>query len=645
MTRVTYIYIIYLMRIIYILFKMSDTISLAYVFSGKIPGNTYSVFPEYFYENIYQIYLVHLHEPIPIYIITDQYYVQSIHNKLDDMNISDEFRNTIRCIEIESLSSVQLNIPRSLFKMNFFYAAFMRFVYLYQFMKQHQITNLFHIEYDVMMYTHFRHIYNLLKSKQMCSNLIVVQDSATRALGSIVFADIPDRFNKFIQFTNKVYEQNKHIPNLTLNEMDLLGGFPLKQSFPNYLDDPLLREMGYFDGACIGQYLGGVDRRSPFVKKCGKFENPSVGFVNETSITKPDKLKFSEISKLFDSNGNPLRTYWFTYKNVKIPIHNLHIHSKMLYNFSSQFQFQYDDLISGEKILSLCDIVICEQQNIEEHTNVREYNSNVIIFQDTEEAYTSLNKKLELIGKDIISIGLYTHTSKVFMQSILPKVNPDLRFCLYFHNSDDIVDRFDFLSNPQIHKIYAQHINNRNPKAHLLPIGIANSMYSHGNLDTLYEIMTNTYYLRKNQSIYVNMDTTTFAYRQQVLNKIFQYRFAGFIQKKPFRKYLEELSYHRFCLCVRGNGIDTHRFWESLYLGVIPVIINNKHTECSSFVDHLRTEHIPFYEITHFTEFIKSHDQSFFSEKLYRQIMSDNVGYKSKLKLNYYKNEVHLVYY
>lgn len=36
--------------------------------------------------------------------------------------------------------------------------------------------------------------------------------------------------------------------------------------------------------------------------------------------------------------------------------------------------------------------------------------------------------------------------------------------------------------------------------------------------------------------------------------------------------YLSEIVRHRFVLCPPGTGEDTHRFWESLYAGCIPVI-------------------------------------------------------------------------
>ena len=39
-----------------------------------------------------------------------------------------------------------------------------------------------------------------------------------------------------------------------------------------------------------------------------------------------------------------------------------------------------------------------------------------------------------------------------------------------------------------------------------------------------------------------------------------------------YEEYIRNLFTHRFCLCPRGNGIDTHRVWEALYCGCIPII-------------------------------------------------------------------------
>jgi hypothetical protein len=37
-------------------------------------------------------------------------------------------------------------------------------------------------------------------------------------------------------------------------------------------------------------------------------------------------------------------------------------------------------------------------------------------------------------------------------------------------------------------------------------------------------------------------------------------------------KFLREIKAHAFVLCPRGNGLDTHRLWETLYMGSIPIV-------------------------------------------------------------------------
>lgn len=39
--------------------------------------------------------------------------------------------------------------------------------------------------------------------------------------------------------------------------------------------------------------------------------------------------------------------------------------------------------------------------------------------------------------------------------------------------------------------------------------------------------------------------------------------------------FLREMVQHKFVLCPAGNGIDSHRIWEALYTGTIPVVQSN----------------------------------------------------------------------
>ena len=37
-------------------------------------------------------------------------------------------------------------------------------------------------------------------------------------------------------------------------------------------------------------------------------------------------------------------------------------------------------------------------------------------------------------------------------------------------------------------------------------------------------------------------------------------------------KYYQQVAAHRYVAAPRGNGLDTHRFWEALYLGCVPIV-------------------------------------------------------------------------
>lgn len=42
---------------------------------------------------------------------------------------------------------------------------------------------------------------------------------------------------------------------------------------------------------------------------------------------------------------------------------------------------------------------------------------------------------------------------------------------------------------------------------------------------------------------------------------------------------LLRLNDYEFCICPEGNGVDTHRLWECLYLKVVPIVVNSQFTK------------------------------------------------------------------
>lgn len=609
----------------------SESLSLVYV---HIDDPT-CTFPTYMFDNLYQVYLMHSQNPVPIYVVASTNCIERIETTIRQMNIPKDFLNFIKVVSVESLN---LNFPdvSHAFSNTFFINTFLRFYCIEALMRKFDLTNVFHIEYDVMIYTHLNHVYQLLVRKKLDQKLMVVQDSDIRALASIMFVPRPEHLETFLKFAES-YLQSSSTRNQ--NEMIMLGIYADKYSFPNTLDDPNIIELGYYDGAALGQYLGGVDPRNLKERPRCIFINPSVGFINETSTFKPNCVQITTSTRLVEMFQQPLKFYFIKHGRRNIPVRTLHIHSKLLCLFSSAFNLKYEDIITGDRIWQRCDVVISTIETSRFHRNLFEFNRSVLLLEDFELVAKSLSKLYHQLGKTL-RVGIYTHILTKFEHGVMPLLEGSVRMVLYIHNSDDTPYLEQILNYPQIQGVYAQNINSvHDERTHLLPIGIANSMWKHGDLDTLFKVASQTYYMRKTKSLFIQMNTSTHPYRRRAMDIITLRKPAPIHSAMPYEEYLRTMVNYRFVLCVRGNGIDVHRFWEALYLGSIPVIVNNKHTEMDPFIQYIRALSLPFYEIRHFDAFFKAHDKVFFSEELYNRLKSDHCNYTERLKLDFYIGE------
>lgn len=59
--------------------------------------------------------------------------------------------------------------------------------------------------------------------------------------------------------------------------------------------------------------------------------------------------------------------------------------------------------------------------------------------------------------------------------------------------------------------------------------------------------------------------------------------------KRPrisYKEYINKLNDYEYSVCIRGNGLDTYRFWECIYLGVIPILLVDETS--IKFVEYLK---------------------------------------------------------
>jgi hypothetical protein len=118
-------------------------------------------------------------------------------------------------------------------------------------------------------------------------------------------------------------------------------------------------------------------------------------------------------------------------------------------------------------------------------------------------------------------------------------------------------------------------------RVHSLPLGITNDCSDtpihpiYGNLDSMVEVM-NTPRTIKNR-VYMNFNVVTYPTEREPVYNYFkdnEWVTCGTIVNtlQGRKAFLEDIRNHEFVLCPRGGGIDTHRLWETLYMGSIPIV-------------------------------------------------------------------------
>ena len=225
--------------------------------------------PDYIYDSVYQTMLINYDSKV--YIIVEDKLISNFRKQISEFNLNNYFKTKYNfeiSVEFVPLSILTIDekytnamssVPDStkIFRDGFWISTTSRFYYIESFMKLFKVDNLFHIENDVLMYENL----NSIKDNLSGTEIYMVQDNfdnPPRVIPSILY--IPNH-QKMCKLTNWITETLvENIPKgVLLNDMELLGRYPDKLSLPY---DFKSTENLIFDGACIGQYLGGVDPKN-----------------------------------------------------------------------------------------------------------------------------------------------------------------------------------------------------------------------------------------------------------------------------------------------------------------------------------------------------------------------------------------------
>ena len=106
-----------------------------------------------------------------------------------------------------------------------------------------------------------------------------------------------------------------------------------------------------------------------------------------------------------------------------------------------------------------------------------------------------------------------------------------------------------------------------------LPLGLENKIYLSGGLLKSFEKSFKKGRDRRIGILVAWNDSTYIESRQEARVALEKSKNTYSLRKRVAASVLHELmSNSLFIACPRGNGLDTHRFWEAIYLGAIPLI-------------------------------------------------------------------------
>lgn len=212
------------------------------------------------------------------------------------------------------------------------------------------------------------------------------------------------------------------------------------------------------------------------------------------------------------------------------------------------------NFITGEKFKTLADYIY----------------TPAVKYQDDFNDFGNTLDLPKLKDGDII----YTHT--MFVKQLFEVIkNIDKKLIVISHNCDTGVDS-SFIVPDNVIKWYTQNVNVVNPKIESLPIGLENNRWFPDRQKKKKIIAKLNETRNYRNLVYMNHNIGTNPTVRGRLYELYEGESwvtaeRGSNSQGRFDEYLDNIYNHKFVMSPQGNGLDTHRTWECLYVGSIPI--------------------------------------------------------------------------
>ena len=176
---------------------------------------------------------------------------------------------------------------------------------------------------------------------------------------------------------------------------------------------------------------------------------------------------------------------------------------------------------------------------------------------------------------------VYTHT--LYVRQLFEEIKKiPVKFVVVTHNCDENINESYLPLPDNVIRWFTQNVNVKHSRIESIPIGLENDKWFK-NLHKKEKMLAKLEEPKKYKNlVYLNSNIKTNLAERQPLYDLFADKswttaIHG-VNGQEFDEYLDNIYNHKFVFCPNGNGIDTHRLWETLYMKSVPIVkrdINN----------------------------------------------------------------------
>lgn len=505
-----------------------------------------------------------------------------------------------------------------------------RFFYLDELISTFHLKNIFHLESDVMLYADLAKELSIFinnyenigltfenEERVVPGFVYIANEKASNDLTKYISSNVKDKITDMEILALYQKQNNQKVSYLPIIPSDYSKKHELVSIMNNSVSNPenfsnnVDQFNSIFDAAALGQYLGGVDVFHG---------NSRPGFIDVYCIFDPSHFSF-----YWKEDTLRRKVPYIVFNKKEYRINNLHIHSKRLLEFSSSLDIL--PTVKGKKVL--IPILNGEQLKPDYRKPSLPYVTGDAfrsisdhIFDETHQFIIPKEvKKADVIfvKTDLLEDFFYNYHKKIH--------NP---YILITHNSDDETpNKFEkYLDDKKIIAWFSQNVIKKHPKLIPIPIGIDNRYWGNKKFHSFRKIVANQNMHKKNKLLYQNFCKKTCLDKRSYVQKLFENKKYCITKSKvPIKEYCIDVTTSNFVLSPRGNGLDTLRTWESLYLGSFPIVE-------SSAMDSIFDD-LPVIIVNDYNEV----NEKFLHDKL--QEMENKEFNMEKIYFPYWENLIH----